>query len=133
MAHFAKLDDNNVVTEVTVIANSDTSTPDGTEKESIGAAFCERLFGGRWVQTSYNNNFRGRYAGVGYTYNEELDMFITPKPFPSWILNSETGLWEAPVAKPADDGQKNDQEMTIIYLWNEENQQWDDVTPEPPQ
>ena len=73
MAHFAELDANNVVLRVVVVATEDNSTADGVEKESIGQAFCERLFGGRWIQTSYNNNIRKRYAGVGYTYNEEID------------------------------------------------------------
>ena len=115
MAHFAQLDANNVVLRVVVVATEDNSTADGVEKESIGQAFCERLFGGRWVQTSYNNNIRKRYAGVGYTYNEEIDAFITPKPFPSWTLDVMTAEWMSPKPYP-DDGK--------VYNWDEKKKDW---------
>ena len=82
MAHFAELDANNVVQRVIVVANKDTADANGNEVESIGVAFCQKLFGGTWVQTSYNGNFRGRYAGVGYTYDPGLDEFVAP-PEPS--------------------------------------------------
>lgn len=114
MAHFAELDANNVVLRVIVVGNKDTSDANGVEKESIGAAFCERLFGGTWVQTSYNGNFRKHYAGIGYTYDTALDAFIPPKPFPSWLLDDDCN-WQAPVPHP-DDGQ--------MYSWDEENQVW---------
>ena len=122
MAHFAELDANNVVLRVIVVGNRDTSTPDGTEVESIGVAFCQRLFGGDWVQTSYNGNFRKRYAGIGYTYDTALDAFIAPQPYPSWTLDPVTTNWVAPVPYPTDD--KN-------YIWNESTQSWDlvDVPP----
>lgn len=116
MAHFAELDDNNVVLRVIVVGNKDTSTPDGVEKESIGQAFCERLLGGRWVQTSYNNNFRKRYAGIGYTYDAALDAFIAPQPYPSWTLDNNTADWVAPVPYPTDGK---------LYTWNESTQSWD--------
>ena len=116
MAHFAELDQNNVVLRVIVVDNKDTSTPNGTEKEYIGAAHCEKLFGGRWIQTSYNSKFRKRYAGTGMTYHEDIDAFVPPKPFSSWTLNSTTADWEAPVPMP-DDGK--------LYNWNEETQSWD--------
>ena len=116
MAHFAELDDNNVVLRVIVVGNKDTSTPDGVEKESIGQAFCERLLGGRWVQTSYNNNFRKRYAGIGYTYDAALDAFIAPQPYPSWTLDNNTADWVAPVSYPTDGK---------LYAWNESTQSWD--------
>ena len=118
MAHFAELDENNVVKRVIVVGNADTSDANGVEKEHIGAAFCERLLGGTWKQTSYNGNMRKRYAGIGFTYNAELDAFVPPKPFASWTLNSTTADWDAPVAKP-DDG-KN-------YSWNESTLSWDEV------
>ena len=118
MAHFAKLDENNVVTQVIVVDNKDTSDASGVEKEHIGAAFCERLFGGTWKQTSYNGNKRKNYAGVGFTYNADIDAFVPPKPFNSWVLNAETAQWEAPTAMP-DDGQ--------MYSWNEETTSWDVV------
>jgi len=78
MAHFAQLDSNNVVIQVIVVDNKDTADAFGVEKEYIGAAFCERVLGGTWKQTSYNGNFRGRYAGIGYTYNAQLDEFVAP-------------------------------------------------------
>lgn len=116
MAHFAELDDNNIVLRVIVVSNADTSTPDGTEVESIGVAFCQRLFGGNWKQTSYNGNIRKRYAGIGYTYNETLDAFIPPKPYPSWTLDNATADWVAPVPYPTDGK---------MYSWNESTQSWD--------
>jgi hypothetical protein len=122
VAHFAELDANNVVLRVIVVGNRDTSTPDGTEVESIGVAFCQRLFGGNWKQTSYNGNFRKRYAGIGYTYDTALDAFIAPQPYPSWTLDPVTTNWVSPVPYPTDD--KN-------YIWNESTQSWDlvDVPP----
>ncbi|MFT4261430.1 MAG: hypothetical protein ACMXX9_03285 [Candidatus Woesearchaeota archaeon] len=80
MAHFAELDENNVVLRVIVVDNKNCCDKKGEEQEEIGRAFCEKLFnGGRWVQTSYNANFRKRYAGIGYIYDEEVDEFIPPK------------------------------------------------------
>ncbi len=81
MAHFAQLDDNNVVTQVIVVSNNELLDAGGQEREEMGIGFCQRLFGGNWKQTSYNHNFRKRYAGIGYTYNAELDAFVPPKPF----------------------------------------------------
>ncbi len=114
MSHFAQLDANNVVTQVVVIDNRDTADASGVEKEHIGAAFCERLFGGTWKQTSYNGNIRKNYAGIGYTYRSDIDAFVAPKPFPSWILNANA-QWEAPVAMPTD-GQ--------MYSWDEATTSW---------
>jgi len=119
MAHFAELDANNVVLRVVVIGNADTADANGVEKEHIGAAFCERLFGGTWKQTSYNGNKRKRYAGIGYTFNEELDAFVAPKPFPSWVLNNTTAEWEAPVAMPVVEGKR--------FVWNEATGAWDEA------
>jgi len=118
MAHFAKLDENNVVTQVIVVGNRDTSDANGVEKEHIGAAFCERLLGGTWKQTSYNGTMRKRYAGIGFTYNEDLDAFVPPKRYPSWVLNNTTADWEAPIPLP-DDGK--------TYDWNESTGSWDEV------
>lgn len=123
MAHFAKLDDNNIVTQVVVISNDDTSDANGVEKEYIGAAFCERLFGGTWKQTSYNNNFRKRYAGIGYKYDADLDMFITPQPFASWTLDGN-GDWQPPTPMPEEDA---------LYVWDEDLQSWVDQTPPQPE
>jgi len=114
MAHFAELDANNVVQRVIVVANKDTADANGVEKEHIGAAFLEKLFGGTWVQTSYNGNKRKNYAGIGYTYNADIDAFVPPKPYASWVLN-DAAQWEAPVSMP-DDGQ--------MYSWDEDSQSW---------
>lgn len=115
MAHFAQIDENNVVTQVIVVANKDTADANGVEKEYIGAAFCEKLFGGTWKQTSYNGNFRKNYAGIGYTYNADIDAFVPPQPYPSWVLNNDTAQWEAPVPMPEGDG---------MYFWDEETGAW---------
>ena len=122
MAHFAKLGVGNKVLTVVVVHNDVATT------EQAGVDFLNKTYGTNdmWKQTSYNTYggvhryggtpFRKNYAGIGFKYNESLDAFIPPQDFPSWILNEETCLWEAPVAKP-DDGQK--------YDWNETTQQWD--------
>jgi hypothetical protein len=121
MAHFAEIDSNNVVLRVIVVDNKDTSTPDGTEVESIGVAFCQRLFGGNWVKTSYNGNIRKNYAGIGYTYNAGLDAFVPPKPFASWVLNNDTALWDAPTPMPSDVGTG---EPPKRYTWDEATTSW---------
>lgn len=126
MAHFAELDANNVVLRVIVVATKDNSDANGVEKESIGKAFCERLFGGNWVQTSYNGNMRRRYAGIGYTYRADLDAFITPQPYPSWLLDSDCN-WQAPVAMPSDAGTGEPPKM---YSWDEAAQSWVEVPKE---
>ena len=125
MAHYAELDSNNVVKQVIVVSNPDTSTAQGEEKESIGIAFCERLLGGTWVKTSYNAKIRKNYAGIGYTYDKDRDAFIPPKPYASWVLNETTCLWNAPVAMPSDVGQGDPPKR---YTWNEETIGWDLVT-----
>ena len=94
MAHFAEIDENNVVLRVIVVHNNDTHDVDGVEDEALGQAFCTNLLGGNWKQTSYNGNFRGRYAGIGYTYDAQLDEFIAPvvqaPATPSMDLNTLT-------------------------------------------
>jgi len=117
MAHFAQIDENNIVTQVIVIDNKDTADANGVEKEYIGAAFCERLFGGTWKQTSYNANFRKNYAGIGYTYHSDIDAFVSPQPFPSWTLNADA-KWQAPVAMPTDDK---------MYSWDEATTSWIEI------
>lgn len=118
MAHFAELDSNNVVLRVIVVGNKDTADAAGVEKEHIGAAFCERLFGGTWKQTSYNGNLRKNYAGIGYTYDSGRDAFIPPKPFASWVLVEDTCQWQAPTPMP-DDGK--------MYSWDEPTTSWVEV------
>ena len=96
MAHFAQLDENNVVLQVIVVNNKDTSDAFGVEKEHIGAAFCERLLGGRWIQTSYNGNSRKRFAGKGMIYLPEHDQFASPKPSDDHVYDPESGEWSVP-------------------------------------
>ena len=120
MAHFAQLDENNVVLQVIVIDNKDTADANGVEKEHIGAAFCEKLLGGTWKQTSYNGNIRKNYAGIGYTYNESIDAFVAPKPYTSWVLDEEKGVYTAPTPMPTD----ADQEAGEYYRWDEETTAW---------
>ena len=124
MAHFAELDSNNVVLRVIVVGNKDTADANGVEKEHIGAAFCERLFGGNWKQTSYNGNKRKNYAGIGYTFDATRDAFIPPKPFNSWVLVEETCQWIAPVDMPADAGTG---EPPKRYTWDEATISWVEV------
>ena len=118
MAHFAEIDDNNVVLRVIVVSNKNTADANGVEKESIGIAFCERLFGGTWLQTSYHGNIRKNYAGIGYTYRADIDAFVAPQPYPSWTLNPDTAQWEAPVPYP-NDGK--------TYYWDEATLSWVEV------
>ena len=121
MAHFAHLNEENLVTQVIVVANQDTADQDGVENEAIGIEFCTNLLGGRWVQTSYNANIRKNYAGIGYKYDATLDAFIPPQPFESWTLNEETAQWEAPTPYP-DDGKR--------YSWDEETTSWVEIVKE---
>jgi len=116
MAYFAKLDENNVVLEVLSVNNNDL-LQDGVESEAKGIQFLVDWSGGytNWKQTSYNRRIRKNYAGIGYTYDAVRDAFIPPHPYPSWTLNEETCLWDAPVAMPTD-GQR--------YYWDEETLSW---------
>ena len=106
MAHFARLDENNIVTQVLVV-------PDSQEHRGQEYLADELALGGIWKQTSYNNNIRKQYAGIGFSYNEEADVFVAPQPFPSWSLDSSFD-WQPPVPMPEDG----------MYYWDEENQQW---------
>lgn len=117
MAHFAEIGDNNIVKRVLTVDNSILLDSDGNEDPAKGASFLTGLFGGRWVQTSFNRNFRKFFAGEGYIYDEEYDVFYPPAPFPSWVLNTETFLWDAPVARTNFD---------IRQYWDEEAQAWVD-------
>tara|TARA_R100000654_G_C2634343_1_gene120685 strand:+ start:152 stop:529 length:378 start_codon:yes stop_codon:yes gene_type:complete len=125
MAHFAKLGKGNIVERVAVVSNDIATT------EQAGVDFLNNLYKTRdvWKQTSYNTYggvhklggtpFRKNYAGVGFTYNEQRDAFISPKPYRSWTLNEESCIWEAPVAYPEDGG---------IYNWNEQTKTWDEIS-----
>lgn len=113
MSHFAEIDENNVVLRVLV---GDNNAPN----EGLDW-FIENL-GGRWIQTSYNANFRKNFAGIGFTYDEARDAFIPPQPHPSWVLDDETCRWEAPIAYPTDG---------LMYAWNEELGDWEPIVFEP--
>jgi hypothetical protein len=111
MSHFAELDENNVVLRVLV---GDNNLP------NEGYDWFVENLGGTWVQTSYNATIRKNFAGIGFTYDEELDAFIPPKPYESWTLNETTCRWQSPVPYPQDGR---------IYQWNEEDLIWDEVVP----
>jgi len=110
MAHYAFLDDNNIVTEV-IVGIDETELIEGKDPETWYGAFR----GQRCVRTSYNGNIRKNYAGLGFYFDEELDAFIPPKPFDSWTLNVETCSWQAPAEYPEDGG---------YYRWDEETMSW---------
>ena len=120
MAYFAQLDDASLVIDVIAVNNDTIDNLPFPESEPIGVAFCQSLYGSDtvWKQTSYNSNFRKNYAGFGFTYDSVLDAFIPPKPYPSWLLNTTTCKWNAPVPKPQD-GQ--------IYYWDEATLSWIEV------
>lgn len=105
MSNFAQIDSNNIVIQVVV---GDNSMP------GEGYDWLIDNLGGTWIQTSYNSNIRGTYAGIGFTYNKDQDIFVTPKPYPSWIRAGS--FWNAPIAEPSDGK---------MYQWNEDNQSWD--------
>jgi len=118
MAHFAKLGVGNIVEQVIAVNNAVTTDANGVEQEQLGVDFINKLYNTNdiWKQTSYNNNIRKNYAGIGYQYDQTRDAFIPPKYYNSWILNETTCIWEAPIARP-DDNNK--------YTWNEEILNWE--------
>lgn len=119
MAHFAQLNNDNIVQQVIVISNDVCGEPtlDFPDTEAAGRAFIANTLklGGTWKQTSYSGSIRKNYAGIGYTYDAARDAFIAPKPFPSWTLNESTCRWEAPVPYPTD-GER--------YSWDEDTTSW---------
>jgi len=110
MAHFAQITDG-VVTNVIVVHNNELLV-DGVETESKGKEFCHNLLGGEWIQTSYNNNIRKQYAGIGFSYDESADQFVAPQPFASWTLDNNND-WQAPTPKPEGN-----------YVWHEQSLSW---------
>ena len=137
MAHFAQLDSNNVVTQVIVVGNDDTSDSNGVETESIGVAFCQKLLGAdtNWKQTSYNGNMRGNYAGIGYTYMSNVatlgvgstDIFISQQPYASWTISTTEATWKAPITEPT----LTDDQLAAgsYYTWDESAYQADASDP----
>ena len=122
MAYFAKLGTGNIVEKVISINNTVITDANGVEQEKLGVDFINKLYNTRdvWKQTSYNNNIRKNYAGIGYTYDQQRDAFIAPKPYNSWILNEQTCRWEAPVAMPIKQLEENQ-----YYSWNESIINWE--------
>ena len=118
MAYFAKLGTGNIVEQVISINNSVITDANGVEQEQLGVDFINKLYNTRdvWKQTSYNNNIRKNYAGIGFQYDQVRDAFIAPKPFNSWILNEDTCKWESPIPYPQDNNK---------YNWNEQTKSWD--------
>jgi hypothetical protein len=116
MAHFAKLDENNIVLEVHVVSND---ALDPNNEEASGIAFLTEWSGGytKWKQTSYNGTIRKNYASVGGKYDMDFDAFIAAKPYPSWKLDYTTYRWIAPITKPNDIN-------NFIWRWSEPNQEW---------
>lgn len=107
MAHFAEIDENGIVKQVLVVPNAQEHRGQDFLANDLG-------LGGTWVQTSYNNNIRKQYAGVGYTYDANNDVFISPRPYKSWVLD-ENFDWQAPVPRPEDG---------LMYNWNERYEEW---------
>ena len=120
MAHFAKLDENNNVIDIVVVHNNELLDSNGIEQEQNGINFCTNWSGGHalWKQTSYNASFRKNYAWVGGKYYPDLDAFIRPKPWDSWVLDTETCAWTAPIPVPTDDK---------AYTWNESTLSWVEI------
>ena len=120
MAHFAKLNESNIVLEINVVNNNELLDENGHESEAKGVAFLTVWSGGytKWKQTSYNATIRKNYAGIGYTYDTTRDAFISPKPFASWVLDETTCLWKAPTPMPTDDK---------MYVWDEPTTSWVEV------
>jgi len=117
MAHFAKIGLNSKVIQVVKINNEVIKDSNGNEVEQLGIDFLTNLYGWAiWKQTSYNRNFRKNFAGTGFTYDEDKDAFIPPKPYNSWVLNEQTCIWEAPIPYPNDNNP---------YNWNESTQSWE--------
>lgn len=123
MAHFAELDENNIVKRVIVINNDVLLDENGNEDESLGSEFCRNIYGlnTKWIKTSYNSSIRGSYAGEGYQYDPILDIFIPAQPYPSWILDKETLVWNAPVLRPISNKEGFD------YMWSESIKSWVEI------
>lgn len=118
MAHFAKLDEDDNVIAVHVVNNNELLDKNGVEREELGVAFLIGLHKHPyWKQTSYNGSFRKHYAGVGFKYHRSLDVFVPPKPYPSWMLNDTTCLWEPPVPQ-----------LIADTVWDEDLKSWVAIT-----
>jgi hypothetical protein len=120
MAYFAEIDEDGTVLQVIAVSNNDAPDPAPTNSEAIGQAFIANVLGlpGEWRQTSFNHSFRKRFAGIGWRYDADADVFIDPQPFPSWTLD-ENHDWQPPTPYPTDGGQ---------YAWDEDTLTWVSLT-----
>ena len=138
MAHFAKLGSNSKVIQVLTLNNGDMLNADGVEDESVGQQYLERHNNWpaqMWIQTSYNTSagthklggtpLRGNYAGIGYTWDEDNNIFYGKKPYPSWVLNTTTATWHSPIGDAPDDLTDEEKAADTRYVWNEGTGAWD--------
>ena len=138
MAHFAKISDTSKVLAVHVVNDSDCLNADGVEDESVGQQYLERHNNWpaqMWIQTSYNTSggthkdggtpLRGNYAGIGYTWDEDNNIFYGKKPYASWVLNTTTASWHSPIGDAPDDLTDEEKAAFTSYVWNEAGQSWD--------
>ena len=140
MAHFAKLGSNSRVIQVLTLNNGDMLNADGVEDESVGQQYLERHNNWpaqMWIQTSYNTRggkhnsgddskaLRGNYAGIGYTWDEDNNIFYPKKPFASWVLNTTDARWHSPIGDAPDDLTDEEREAGTCYVWNEGSGTWD--------
>ena len=142
MAHFAKLGSNSKVIQVLTLNNGDMLNADGVEDESVGQQYLERHNNWpaqMWIQTSYNTSagthnlggtpLRGNYAGIGYTWDEDNNLFYGKKPYASWVLNTTTATWHSPIGDAPDDLTDEEKAANTHYVWNEGTGAWDKTTP----
>ena len=142
MAHFAKLGSNSKIIQVLTLDNKDMLNADGVEDEVVGQQYLERHNNWpaqMWIQTSYNTSggthkdggtaLRGNYAGIGYTWDEDNNIFYSKKPYASWVLNTTDAQWHSPVGDMPDDLTDEEKVAGTRYAWNEAGQSWDKETP----
>jgi len=142
MAHFAKISDTSKVLTVLTLNNKDMLNADGVEDESVGQQYLERHNNWpaqMWIQTSYNTSrgthkdggtpLRGNYAGIGYTWDEDNNIFYVKKPYASWVLNTTTASWHSPIGDAPDDLTDEEKAAETFYVWNEDAKSWDKTTP----
>ena len=143
MAHFAKLGSNSKVLTVLTLNNGDMLNDDGVEDETVGQQYLERHNNWpaqMWIQTSYNTSggthkeggtaFRGNYAGIGYTWDEDNQIFWPKQPYTSWVKNIAEAKWKSPIGDAPDDLTDEEKAARTFYVWNEAGQSWDKKTPE---
>jgi len=142
MAHFAKLGSNSKVIQVLTLNNGDMLNADGVEDETVGQQYLERHNNWpaqMWIQTSYNTSagthkdggtaLRGNYAGIGYIWDEDNNIFYSKKPYASWVLNTTTATWHSPIGDAPDDLTDEEKAANTHYVWNEGSGAWDKTTP----